>query len=63
VVDVEPLKLPGELQAAGPLPMEQLEARKDGWLAVGWRKKDPVTVTTSVTEAIAPASGAVAVVP
>jgi hypothetical protein len=63
VVDVEPLKLPGELQAAGPLPMEQLEARKDGWLAVGWRKKDPVAVTTSVTEAIAPASGAVAVVP
>lgn len=63
VVDVEPLKLPGELQAAGPLPMEQLEARKDGWLAVGWRKKDTVAVTTAVTEAIVPASGAVAVAP
>ena len=41
VVDVEPLKLPGELERAGPLPMEQLVARKDGWVAAGWRKKDP----------------------
>jgi hypothetical protein len=40
VVDVEPLDLPGELKHAGPLPMEQLVARKDGWVAVGWRKKD-----------------------
>ena len=63
VVDVEPLKLPGELEAAGPLPMEQMEARKDGWLAVGWRKKDPVVATTAVTEAIVPASGAVAAAP
>ena len=22
--------------------MEQLVARKDGWVAAGWRKKDPV---------------------
>ena len=42
VVDVEPLKLPGELEKAGPLPIEQLEARKDGWLAAGWRKPWPV---------------------
>ena len=42
VVDVEPLDLPGELKHAGPLPMEQLVARKDGWVAAGWRKKDPV---------------------
>lgn len=42
VVDVEPLELPGELAQAGPLPMEQLVARKDGWVAAGWRKKDPV---------------------
>lgn len=41
VVDVEPLKLPGELESAGPLPMEQLVARKDGWVAVGWRRRDP----------------------
>lgn len=40
-VDVEPMKLPGQLEAAGPLPMEQLLARKDGWVAVGWRKKAP----------------------
>lgn len=42
VVDVEPLKLPGELEKAGPLPMEQLDARKDGWVAAGWRKADRV---------------------
>jgi hypothetical protein len=41
VVDVEPLDLPGELKNAGPLPMEQLVARKDGWVAAGWRKKEP----------------------
>ncbi|MFM8635955.1 MAG: hypothetical protein ACKOEX_14295 [Planctomycetia bacterium] len=40
VVDVEPMKLPNQLEHAGPLPMEQLVARKDGWVAVGWRKKD-----------------------
>ena len=48
VVDVEPLKLPGELERAGPLPMEQLVARKDGWVAVGWRKKDPVIRESAV---------------
>ena len=41
VVDVEPLALPGQLESAGPLPMEQLVARKDGWVAVGWRRRDP----------------------
>jgi hypothetical protein len=40
VVDVEPLDLPGELKHAGPLPLEQLVARKDGWVAAGWRKKE-----------------------
>ena len=49
VVDVEPLKLPGELQSAGPLPMEQLVAQKDGWVAVGWRKKDPVVSSSEPT--------------
>ena len=52
VVDVEPLKLPGELERAGPLPMEQLVARKDGWVAVGWRRKDPVIHETTVGEVI-----------
>jgi hypothetical protein len=37
VIDIEPLPLPGELAKAGPLPMEQFDARKDGWVAVGWR--------------------------
>ena len=41
-VNVEPLKLPGQLQTAGPLPMEQFVARRDGWIAAGWRRKDPV---------------------
>jgi hypothetical protein len=63
VVDVEPLKLPGELEAAGPLPMEQMEARKDGWLAVGWRKKEQIVSTTVVSQASVPASGVVAVAP
>ena len=52
VVDVEPLKLPGELERAGPLPMEQLVARKDGWVGVGWRKKDPLIRETVVGEVI-----------
>lgn len=52
VVDVEPLKLPGDLERAGPLPMEQLVARKDGWVALGWRKKDPVIHETVVGEVI-----------
>ena len=46
VVEIEPLQLPGELEAAGPLPLEQLVARKDGWVAAGWRKADPVVYAT-----------------
>ena len=46
VVEIEPLQLPGELEAAGPLPLEQLVARKDGWVAAGWRKADPVVRAT-----------------
>ena len=64
VVDVEPLKMPGDLEQAGPLPMEQLVARKDGWVAAGWRRKDPViheTVSGEVilTETVGSASSAV----
>jgi hypothetical protein len=56
VVDVEPLKMPGQLEAAGPLPMEQLVARKDGWVAAGWRKKDPVVYASEPTLAATLAS-------
>lgn len=49
VVDVEPLKMPGQLAGAGPLPMEQLVARKDGWVAAGWRKKDVVISASEPT--------------
>ncbi len=52
VVDVEPLKLPGELEQAGPLPIEQLDARKDGWLAAGWRKPYPVIYESAPQEII-----------
>jgi hypothetical protein len=48
VIEIKPLDLPGELAAAGPLPMEQFEARKDGWLAAGWRKADPVVYESVV---------------
>jgi hypothetical protein len=41
-IDVPDLPLQGELEAVGPLPMNQLVARKDGWLVAGWRPKDPV---------------------
>jgi hypothetical protein len=54
VVDVEPLKLPGQLEQAGPLPMEQLLAQKDGWVAVGWRKRDPNATAAEPTLAVAP---------
>jgi hypothetical protein len=46
VIEIKSLDLPGELASAGPLPLEQLEARKDGWLAAGWRKADPVVYET-----------------
>jgi hypothetical protein len=37
-VEIEPLPLQGELASVGPLPMNQLESRRDGWLVAGWRK-------------------------
>jgi hypothetical protein len=40
-----------------------MEARKDGWLAVGWRKKEQIVSTTVVSQASVPASGVVAVAP
>jgi hypothetical protein len=52
VVDMEPLKLPGELEKSGPLPIEQFDARKDGWLAAGWRKPYPVVYESAPREII-----------
>jgi hypothetical protein len=37
-IEIEPLPLQGELSSVGPLPMNQLQSRKDGWLVAGWRK-------------------------
>lgn len=41
-IEVQALPLQGELAQAGPLPMEQFEAHRDGWIVAGWRAKDPV---------------------
>jgi hypothetical protein len=54
VIEIKSLELPGELAAAGPLPLEQLEARKDGWLAAGWRKADPVVYGSFASGPIVP---------
>lgn len=40
VIEIEPLDLPGDLAAAGPLPMHELVVRKNGWISAGWRAKD-----------------------
>ena len=40
VIDIPALPLQGELAAAGPLPLQQLVARKDGWVVAGWRRRD-----------------------
>lgn len=37
-IEIEPLPLQGELASIGPLPMNQLESRRDGWLVAGWRR-------------------------
>lgn len=38
-IDVGPLPLRGQLESAGPLPIERLASRKDGWITAGWREK------------------------
>jgi hypothetical protein len=40
VIDIPDLPLQGELASAGPLPMRQLVARKDGWVVAGWQRRD-----------------------
>ena len=40
-IEIEPLELPGQLEAAGPLPIAELLVRKDGWISAGWRAKSP----------------------
>jgi len=62
VVDLEPLKLPGELAKAGPLPIEQLDARKDGWVAAGWRKPYPVVSESAPREIVVSQEPTVAMV-
>jgi hypothetical protein len=51
-IEIPDLPLEGELAAAGPLPLNELVARRDGWIAAGWRKKDPVVYETIVGETI-----------
>lgn len=46
-IDIGPLSLPGQFEAAGPLPVHHISSRKDGWINVGWRQKDPVVYESS----------------
>jgi hypothetical protein len=51
-IEIPDLPLQGELAAAGPLPLNELVARRDGWIAAGWRKKDPVVYETITGETV-----------
>jgi hypothetical protein len=57
-IDVGSLTLPGQFESAGPLPIQHVASRKDGWINAGWRQKDPV-VYESAPEA-APGSEVIA---
>ena len=52
VVEIEALQLPGQLEAAGPLPMAELLVRKDGWISAGWRAKDADDASEPAAEAV-----------
>ena len=39
-IEIPDLPLEGELASAGPLPLNELVARRDGWLLAGWRARD-----------------------
>lgn len=52
VVELEPLQLPGQLEAAGPLPVAELLVRKDGWISAGWRAKDGEAASEPAAEAV-----------
>jgi hypothetical protein len=41
-IEIPDLEPKGELAAGGPLPMNQLTARRDGWVVAGWRKADRI---------------------
>lgn len=57
-IEVQDLPLEGELAKAGPLPMQQLDARNDGWIAAGWKQKDAASagVPTPVAANALPAA-------
>lgn len=38
VIEIPDIPLQGEMASAGPLTLTQLESRRDGWVAAGWRK-------------------------
>jgi hypothetical protein len=62
-LEIQDLPLEGELAAAGPLPMNQFESRRDGWIAAGWRAKDRVIHTSApVYEEVISAASAAPVV-
>jgi hypothetical protein len=51
-IEIADLPLQGELAAAGPLPLNELVARRDGWIVAGWRKKDPIVHETIIRETV-----------
>lgn len=59
-IDIGPLSLPGQLEAAGPLPVHHISSRKDGWINVGWRQKDPVVYESSPAAAVLSGSDVIA---
>lgn len=62
-IDVGSLTLPGQLESAGPLPVHHLSSRKDGWINVGWRKKDPVIYESSPAPVVEPVPGSEVIAP
>jgi len=62
-IDIGPLSLPGQFESAGPLPVHHLSSRKDGWVNVGWRQKDPVVYESAPTPAAEPAAGSEVIAP
>lgn len=46
-IEIPDLPLQGELESMGPLPLAELVARRDGWIAAAWRDRHAGTVGTA----------------
>jgi hypothetical protein len=52
-IEIPDLPLEGELASAGPLPLAELQARRDGWIAAAWRARDAFEPATIVHDPVA----------